>query len=220
MCGGRECVVSGVRVALLQAGADVLSQALPLGDAYPCLAGQGQRGTPNGIILHRAAAVEIHRAAGHKIPHTGGAFHLVVHDFLRQGEQTDATEKAFIRTLADSILKDFCYKHIVRNDILNFVRGDLAGNADNFWQPDIDRDKILLRLQRGMDAAVEPVIRNLERSNFISDLSGGEYAERGWGGVQTAGYYFPWDRAFEIEMEILLGDFTEPHEKMLGVYYK
>ena len=140
--------------------------------------------------------------------------------FLQQGEQTETTEKAFARTLADSILKDFCYKHIVRNDILSFVRGDLAGNADNFWQPDIDRDKVLLRLERGMDAAVEPVIENLERSNFISVLSGGEYAERGWGGVRTEGYYFPWDRAFEIEMEILLGDFTEPHEKVLGIYYK
>lgn len=141
--------------------------------------------------------------------------------FLQHGQQTDITEKAFCRTLADSILKDFCYKHIVRNDILNFVRGDLAGNADNFWQPDIDREKVLLRLQRGMDAAVEPVIENLEQSNFISALpSAREYAERGWGGVQTAGYYFPWDRAFEIEMEILLGEFTEPHEKMLGIYYK
>jgi len=68
---------------------------------------------------------------------------------------------------------------------------------------------------------VQPVIENLEQSNFISALpSAREYAERGWGGVQTAGYYFPWDRAFEIEMEILLGEFTEPHEKMLGIYYK
>lgn len=141
--------------------------------------------------------------------------------FLQHGQQTDITEKAFCRTLADSILKDFCYKHIVRNDILNFVRGDLSGNADNFWQPDIDREKVLLRLQRGMDAAVKPVIENLERSNFISALpSVREYAERGWGGVQTTGYYFPWDRAFEIEMEILLGEFTEPHEKMLGIYYR
>ncbi len=41
--------------------------------------------------------------------------------------------------MADSILKDFCYKNIVRNDILSFVRNDLSGNADNFWMPDIDR---------------------------------------------------------------------------------
>ena len=37
--------------------------------------------------------------------------------FLHHGEQTDATERAFLRTVADSILKDFCYKNVVRNDL-------------------------------------------------------------------------------------------------------
>mgnify|MGYP000326193216 CR=1 FL=1 len=78
--------------------------------------------------------------------------------FLQHGEQTDATEQAFVRTLADSILKDFCYKNIVRNDILSFVRNDLSGNADNFWMPDIDRVAILERLEAGMAVAVAPVI--------------------------------------------------------------
>ena len=137
--------------------------------------------------------------------------------FLQSGAQTEATERAFVRTLADSILKDFCYKHIVRNDILNFVRGDLAGNADNFWQPDIDREKILTRLTNGMDAAVAPVIKNLQKSNYISALP---YEERGWGGIQAGSYYFPWDRAFEIEMEIQLGEFTEPHKEFMGLYYR
>ena len=141
--------------------------------------------------------------------------------FLQHGEQTDATEQAFLRTLADSILKDFCYKNIVRNDILSFVRNDLSGNADNFWMPDIDRVSILERLEAGMAGAVAPVIENLERSNFISSLSATrEYAERGWGGVELTGYGFPWDRAFEISMEIRLGAFTEPHKALLGIYYK
>ena len=141
--------------------------------------------------------------------------------FLQHGEQTDATEQAFLRTLADSILKDFCYKNIVRNDILSFVRNDLSGNADNFWMPDIDRVSILERLEAGMAVAVAPVIENLERSNFISSLSSTrEYAERGWGGVELTGYSFPWDRAFEISMEIRLGAFTEPHKALLGIYYK
>ena len=139
--------------------------------------------------------------------------------FLQQGEQTEATERAFARTLADSILKDFCYKNIVRNDILNFVRNDLQGNADNFWNPDIDRAAILERLETGMAEATAPVIENLERSNFISDLAP-NYAERGWGGIELTNYRFPWDRAFEIGMEISLGEFTEPHESFLGVYYK
>ena len=141
--------------------------------------------------------------------------------FLQNGEQTDATERAFLRTVADSILKDFCYKNIVRNDILAFVRNDLAGNADNFWVPDIDREAILERLEAGMAEAAAPVIENLERSNFISALpSAGEYAERGWGGVELTTYRFPWDRAFEIGMDIQLGDFTEPHQSFLGIYYQ
>lgn len=141
--------------------------------------------------------------------------------FLRHGEQTDATERAFLRTVADSVLKDFCYKNVVRNDILNFVRSDLSGNADNFWTPDIDRDAVLERLESGLAAATADVIANLERSNFISALpSAGEYAERGWGGVELTNYRFPWDRAFEIGMDIRLGDFTEPHKQVLGIYYQ
>ena len=139
--------------------------------------------------------------------------------FLQNGEQTEATERAFARTLADSVIKDFCYKHIVRNDILSFVRNDLQGNADNFWQPDIDREAILDRLESGMAEATAPVIENLERSNFISDLAP-NYAERGWGGIALENYRFPWDRAFEIGMDIKLGEFTEPHEQILGVYYQ
>ena len=87
--------------------------------------------------------------------------------------------------------------------------------------PDIDRVSILERLEAGMAAAVAPVIENLERSNFISSLSATrEYAERGWGGVELTGYGFPWDRAFEIGVDIQLGEFTEPHERVLGVYYQ
>ena len=138
--------------------------------------------------------------------------------FLCHGEQTEATERAFLRTVADSILKDFCYKNVVRSDILTFVREDLGGNADNFWTPEIDRTAVLERLERGMAAATADVIENLERSNFISALE--PYTERGWGGVELTNYRFPWDRAFEIGMDIRLGEATEPHKQVLGVYYQ
>lgn len=138
--------------------------------------------------------------------------------FLHHGEQTEATERAFLRTVADSILKDFCYKNVVRNDILTYVRDELGGNADNFWMPDIDREAVLERLENGMEAATADVIENLERSNFISALE--PYTERGWGGVELTNYRFPWDRAFEIGMDIQLGEFTEPHKQVLGIYYQ
>ena len=68
-----------------------------------------------------------------------------------------------------------------------------------------------------MDAATADVIENLEHSNFLSDLSGEEI---GWGAVTLGNYRFPWDRAFEISMDITLGSFTEPHKKIFGFYYK
>ena len=53
------------------------------------------------------------------------------------------------------------------------------------------------------------VIRNLERSCFLSRLDGesGGSEERRWGGVALENYRFPWDRAFEIGMDIRLGEF-------------
>lgn len=138
--------------------------------------------------------------------------------FLQNGEQTEVTERAFLRTVADSILKDFCYKHIVRNDLLNYVRGDLGGSADNFWDPPLDLEKIQQRLEVGMADATEPVIENLERSNFIVSLE--PYEEKGWGGIALDNYRFPWDRAFEIGMDIHLGQSTEPHKNVLGIYYQ
>ena len=141
--------------------------------------------------------------------------------FLRSGEQTETTERAFLRTVADSILKDFCYKRIVREDLLAYIRNDLGGDPNNFWLPDIDRKAILDRLEQGMAEATAPVRRNLERSNFITALPPTrEYAEQGWGGIALENYRFPWDRAFEIGMDIRLGEITAPHKKLLGFYYQ
>lgn len=138
--------------------------------------------------------------------------------FLQSGEQTETTERAFLRTLADSVIKDFCYKHVVREELLAYIRSDLGGDPNNFWVPEIDLEAVQARLESGMDAAAKDVIRNLERSNFISDL--GPTALRGWGGIELDNYRFPWDRAFEIGMDIKLGTFTEPHKNLLGVYYQ
>ena len=134
--------------------------------------------------------------------------------FLQECQPTDSTEYAFIQTVADSILKDFCYKHIVRNDLLGYIRNDLSGNPDNYWQPNIDRDAIQSRLEQGMATATSNVIQNLEHSNFISSLS--PYSLRGWGNIVLDNYRFPWDRAFEIGMDIHLDAFTEAQETIFA----
>ena len=137
--------------------------------------------------------------------------------YLQSGEESETAERAFARTLADSVLKDFCYKNVVRNDLLAYIRNDLGGDPNNFWVPEIDRESLQERLEKGMESAVGDVVKNLRRSNFFALEPGGE---RGWGGVALENYRFPWDRAFEIGMDIRLGAFTEPHEKILGFYYQ
>lgn len=140
---------------------------------------------------------------------------------LQNGGVDTGMNRAWALTLADSVLKDFCYKNVVREDLIAYVRNDLGGNPDNFWQPAIDLEAVTARLESGMEDATADVIENLEHSNFITALpSAQEYAQQGWGTVTLSNYRFPWDRAFEISMDITLGAFTEPHEKILGFYYK
>jgi len=127
---------------------------------------------------------------------------------LKDGKNTDYMDRAWARTLADSIIKDFCYKGVVRNDLLAYIRDELNGDPNNFWSPELDREDLLERLESGMDKATADVIKNLERSDLITALpSKNPYAEKGWGGVALENYRFPWDRAFEIGMDIRLGEF-------------
>ncbi|SFP18325.1 Protein of unknown function [Oscillibacter sp. PC13] len=141
--------------------------------------------------------------------------------FLQNGQSNLQTERAFIKTLADSILKDFCYKNVVRDDLLAYIRNDLSGNPDNFYQPELDLEAVQSRLEMGMEKSTEAVIKNLERSNFVSALPTRQpYAERGWCDIWLDEYSFPWNRAFEISMEIHLGPFSQPHKKFLGIYYR
>lgn len=124
---------------------------------------------------------------------------------LKNEENSDSMDRAWARTLADSVLKDFCYKGVVRNDLLAYIRNDLGGDPNNFWSPALDREDLLQRLEEGMKQETASVVRNLERSSFLSSLDPAE--ERRWGGVALENYRFPWDRAFEIGMDIRLGEF-------------
>ncbi len=172
-----------------------------------------------GWLLSYAGFLDMAIVTGTALSH--GAARLAV---LQRGGGDEAMERAFGKTLVDSVIKDFCYKNVVREDLLAYIRNDLGGDPNNFWVPDISREDLLARLKDGMDEAAEDVIRNFERSNLLVSLApsylSSSYAERGWGGVALEDYCFPWDRAFEIGMDIWLGDFMEPHKQILGVYYK
>lgn len=172
-----------------------------------------------GWLLSYAGALDMAIVTGTALSHGVARYARLCYD---RDSITQTSERAFLRTVADSILKDFCYRHVVRAEVTAYARDTLSGVADNFWNPVIDRDALLELLERRMTEETAAVIANLERSNFISALvaGSGEYAERGWGGIALDHYRFPWDRAFEIGMEIHLGAFTEPHKSVLGIYYQ
>lgn len=199
-----DCRKAGMPVVLIDAGNGTYGTAF-----HEALTEK----TELGWLLSYAGFLDMAIVTGTALSHG-----VARYAFLHNGNQTEATERAFARTLADSVLKDFCYKNVVREDLIAYIRNDLEGNPDNFWQPAIDLDAVQARLESGMAAATADVVENLEHSNFIADLE--PYTERGWGGVELTNYRFPWDRAFEIGMDIRLGEFTEPHEKLLGFYYK
>jgi len=159
------------------------------------------KNTELGCLLAYSGMLDMAIVTGTALSH-GAARYAV----LKNGDNTDSMDRAWARTLADSILKDFCYKGVVRNELLGYIRNDLGGDPNNFWSPALDREDLLRRLKAGMEKETAPVIRNLERSSFLSSLEPAE--KKHWGGVALENYRFPWDRAFEIGMDIRLGAFT------------
>ena len=158
---------------------------------------------------------------------TGTALSLGVARYARLtvSDPSAAENTAFAKTLADSIIKDFCYKNIVREDLLTFIRTDLGGDPNNFYLPEIDSGAVLARLKQGMQSAAKDVLQNLQHSNLIVSLSayrasGGTEGLAGWGSITLSHYRFPWNRAFEIEMDMDLGGFTQPHKRLLGFWYR
>ena len=141
--------------------------------------------------------------------------------FLHHGEQTEATERAFPADSGGQHPQGLLLQEHRPNDILSFVRNDLQGNADNFWDPDIDRAAILARLESGMEAAAAPVIANLERSNLhLRPAPHPGVCRAGLGRRGADGLLLPLGPGLRDRMDIRLGDFTEPHESVLGIYYR
>lgn len=152
-----------------------------------------------GYLIAYSGMLDMAIVTGTALSH-GAARYAV----LKNGGGTDYMDRAWARTLADSILKDFCYKGVVRNGLLAYIRNDLGGDPNNFWSPALDLEDLLERLENGMEQETAAVIKNLERSSLITSLE--PYGEKHWGGVALENYRFPWDRAFEIGMDIRLGE--------------
>ena len=177
-------------------------------------AGNGQYGTAFhdeltkkaelGKLLSYAGFLDMAIVTGTALSHGVARYaHLI------QGRTSQAEEVAFCKTLADSILKDFCYKNVVREDILSYVRNDLGGDANNFCLPELDRPAIVDRLTTEMDKATAPVLKNLERSSLLIGLKPHvDTVTAHWGKIGLSNYHFPWNRAFEIDMDIFVDPLT------------
>lgn len=115
-------------------------------------------------------------------------------------ENDDAANSAFVKALSDSVIKDFAYRNTVRNDLYAYVRDELGGSPDNFYLPEIDRTSVLSALEADMAASAAPVLANFSGGKILVDLS--PWTEIDCGTLTLSNYRFPWNRVFEIGMEI------------------
>ena len=137
--------------------------------------------------------------------------------WLQNGNGGDANaNRAFLKTLAESIVKDFCYENTVREDLIAYVKDELNGSPDNFYDPPIERDAAQTVLEKDMQTSTRAVLKNFSHSNMIVSLS--PLAEAGCGELSLSGYSFPWARAFEIRMKINVNDLSKIHKKFLFFY--
>jgi len=140
--------------------------------------------------------------------------------WLSDGHGDDAAaNRAFQKTLTESIVLDFAYKNTVRSDVIACARDTLGGSPDNFFRPAIDLDTVTGVLSDGMDKAAAPILKNLSRSNLVTspkDYTGGTEGTAGWGPISFSDWSFPWYRSFEVRMKINVNDLTKPHQKLFS----
>ena len=131
------------------------------------------------------------------------------------GEQK-AADYAFRKTLAEAILLDFCYRNTVRDELSTYVR-EMGGDPNNFYAPAIDLDAVQKKLEQGMANSTKAVLKNLSGSNLIVSLeeyeaSDGAKGVMGWGGISLSNWRFPWQRVFEVRMDLVLEPLTKAHK--------
>ena len=119
---------------------------------------------------------------------------------LMQGGVTDAANKAYMKMMTDAVVRDFAYVGEVRDKVSQKVTDSFGGSTANFFEPEIDAEKLTDFMSSQMKKSAAPVIRNLENSEYISSLS--DYNTESWGEIELRDFNFPWNRAFEIRMKI------------------
>lgn len=118
---------------------------------------------------------------------------------LRSGAaRTQGQEDAFRLTLADSLVKDICYKNQAKIQTTVYVRDTLQGDPDNFRRTGTAEEDVLPQAEAYLREAAGDVLRNLARSAMRTDAAG---TLGGFGSLTIGKVSFPWLRVFEIRME-------------------
>lgn len=113
-------------------------------------------------------------------------------------ERTQGQEDAFRLTLADSLVKDICYKNQAKIQTTVYVRDTLQGDPDNFCRTGTAEADVLPQAETDLREAAEDVLQNLSRSAMRTDAAG---TLGGFGSLTIRKVSFPWLRVFEIRME-------------------
>ena len=164
-----------------------------------------------GQLLGYSGFLDMAIVTGTTLSHGVARYAWLVQD----GEENPAVTKAFQKTLAEAILLDFCYRNTVRNELSAYVR-ELGGDPNNFYAPAIDPEAVRGKLETGMAESTKAVLKNLSHSNLIVSLeefevSGGTEGLAGWGKLDLENWRFPWQRVFEIRMDMTVGELKKPH---------
>ena len=112
--------------------------------------------------------------------------------------RTQGQEDAFRLTLADSLVKDICYKNQAKIQTTVYVRDTLQGDPDNFRRTGTAEEDVLPQAEIYLREAAGDVLRNLARSAMRTDAAG---TLGGFGSLTIGKVSFPWLRVFEIRME-------------------
>lgn len=169
--------------------------------------------TELGKLIAYAGLLDLANLTGTALSHG-----VARYAYLKYGEGTELSEYGQQCVIADVLIRDICYRDDVRPLLASYVRDELGGDANNLYATGTDPDTVNDKLNKLMNERVIKLIEKLESCNFISSLS--EYTERGWGGIEISDLRLPWYRTFEITFELKVGKSTDPHDSVLGVYYK
>lgn len=156
-----------------------------------------------GRLISYAGTLDLANLTGVAVSHGVSRYAL-----LQNGDETETTQRGFERCMADVLIKDLCYRTVVRAETTDYVI-KAGGNPDNFCNPEISEADMLSYAVDRLDKLTPKLIKNLYSSNMITSLE--PYTEAGWGGVELSNYRFPWHRTFELTFDVNVGNVSEVH---------